>query len=300
MSGGKFSRLPAAAVFDPNIKAGPLRVLAALGTYADPQGNCHPSIVTLARRLNITRRMVQLHLRTLEEAGYLVTATRARVIAGKGINSYQIQYPPVPDDAKPDFASDDHGEANPRFASDAANPETVTRNPAHGDAKFSDGDAKSYVAVTRSPASHKLSHGTIPSEAAQESAQGSCHEENVSGKNSVGNTQPGQARPALRAPDVLKGNGGGSPRRLTPGMDPVTARRALISRIDRVWNLNGITAIDVLNCLPVEIERPLYAAEADGTATDEAVSAVLNSARGQEAIRTAERLAQAQRGQDAQ
>ncbi len=203
MSKGLFSRLPSAAVFDHRLKAGPLRVLAALGVYADPLGNCHPSIVTIARRLNLTRRMVQLHLRTLEEAGYLLTATRARVIAGKGINSYHLQYPEPPDDAKLDFASEQGGEANPDFASDATEPETVTRNPAHGDAKFFGGDAKSNVTVTRNPASHKqpneLSHLEQP-----KNSPGSFQVKNVSGGDCTPGSQPGQPRPPLRGQDVLK------------------------------------------------------------------------------------------------
>jgi hypothetical protein len=289
---GKFSRLPAAAVFDHRLKAGPLRVLAALATYADQQGNCHPSIVTLARRLNITRRMVQLHLRTLEERGYLLTETRARMIAGKGINSYQIQYPPAPDDAKPDFASDQEGEAKPDFASPVTEGETVTRNPEHGDAKFFDGDAKSYVTVTRNGTSHKLSHGTIPSEPAQESAQALATGKILSGGDYAPGTQPSRPGPALRAPDVSRG---GKPRRLAPDLDPGTARRNLAARMGRIWNLNGTSASDVIECMPGEIVGPLIRAEADGTATDEAVSDMLRSERGRLAIELADRQAQARK-----
>src|SRR5215470_611235 len=68
---GQFSRLPAAAVFDRNVTNGNLRVLAALGTYVDPEGYCFPAVGTIAKALGVKRQAIQNHLRCLRAAGYV-------------------------------------------------------------------------------------------------------------------------------------------------------------------------------------------------------------------------------------
>lgn len=95
--GGRFSRLPTTAVFDNRVSAACLRVLAALGSYADSEGYCFPGTETLADRLYISRRMVQRHLRRLEHLGYLDTQGQHRLAdGGWSTNSYHLLYPAAP------------------------------------------------------------------------------------------------------------------------------------------------------------------------------------------------------------
>ena len=77
MTGPKLSILPARAVYDENLGHAELRVLAALGTYADVNGSCWPSIRTLAKRLgHKNRRVLQRRIRKLEALGYLVMSNK--------------------------------------------------------------------------------------------------------------------------------------------------------------------------------------------------------------------------------
>lgn len=74
MTGPKFAILPARAVYDENLGHAEMRVLAALGTYADVNGSCWPSIRTLAKRLgHKNRRTTQRHIRKLQELGYITS-----------------------------------------------------------------------------------------------------------------------------------------------------------------------------------------------------------------------------------
>jgi hypothetical protein len=98
MNTGPFSRLPAAAVFDDRLSAGALRVLAALGVYADAQGMCYPAVTTLARRLGRDRRNVQRDIGTLVAMGYVERVLTIRATkGGYGRNRYVLAYPPAPD-----------------------------------------------------------------------------------------------------------------------------------------------------------------------------------------------------------
>lgn len=97
-TGGRFARVPAAAVFDSRLSAEAKVVLAALAVYADKDGLCWPAVSTLANRLGRTRRAVQLQLRTLEAAGYVLTVRRLRNRrGGYGTNGYQLVFAPLPD-----------------------------------------------------------------------------------------------------------------------------------------------------------------------------------------------------------
>ena len=102
---GRYTKLAASSVFDRSISAEAFRILAALGTYADAEGFCFPSVATIAARLGLKRRQVQRHLRALEAAGFLTTETRKRTDGkgGFGSNVYRVltEGDASPDDAMP-------------------------------------------------------------------------------------------------------------------------------------------------------------------------------------------------------
>jgi len=89
---GHFSRLPSAAVYDRSVSAATLRVLAALGVYANRDGLCFPSTTTLARRLCLSRQCVQYHIKKLERFGYVVVSRRRREDGMNRPNLYQLVY----------------------------------------------------------------------------------------------------------------------------------------------------------------------------------------------------------------
>ncbi len=82
MSGPRYSIFAARAVFDLDLTGTEVRVLAALGTYADQEGWCHPAQTTLATRLGVTRQTISATIKKLVAKGYV--ATHARTAAGRG------------------------------------------------------------------------------------------------------------------------------------------------------------------------------------------------------------------------
>lgn len=88
-----FARIPPAAVFDPAVTPMALRVLAALCTYIDQDGKCWPSVGTLSERLGegYSPRMVQRHLRALEDAGWITTEVQPNGV-GKSSNIYRVRF----------------------------------------------------------------------------------------------------------------------------------------------------------------------------------------------------------------
>lgn len=91
-----FARIPPAAVFDPAISPAALRVLAALCTYIDKDGKCWPSVGTLSELLGegYSARMVQRHLRALEDAGWITTELQPNGV-GKSSNIYRVRFDSV-------------------------------------------------------------------------------------------------------------------------------------------------------------------------------------------------------------
>ena len=75
-SSGNLSIIPAAAAFDANLGQAALRVLCALGAFANRQGRCWPATTTLAAELGISVRRVRICLRKLEASDYLRTEYR--------------------------------------------------------------------------------------------------------------------------------------------------------------------------------------------------------------------------------
>ncbi len=73
---GDLAIIPAAAVFDEHLGLADLRLLCALGAFADRHGKCWPATTTLAKELRISDRRVRECLRRLEGCGYVQTEHR--------------------------------------------------------------------------------------------------------------------------------------------------------------------------------------------------------------------------------
>ena len=89
---GRFAITPARAVEDHRLGDAAYRVLACLGTYADKDGWCWPSMQTLADRLGITRQAVQRSIRQLAEIGYLEVEPRRRPDGSQDRNRYRLLF----------------------------------------------------------------------------------------------------------------------------------------------------------------------------------------------------------------
>ncbi len=70
------SVIPVEAVFDQRLGNADIRVLCALGAFADRGGRCWPATTTLAQKLGISDRRVRTCLRNLEACGHLFTEHR--------------------------------------------------------------------------------------------------------------------------------------------------------------------------------------------------------------------------------
>src|SRR5262249_11147262 len=119
-NGGTWGRVSKAAALDRQLTSATFRVLAVLACYVDKAGYCYPAVGTIAAHLGLTRRMVQLHLRRLEDRRYITTLHRYRTSGGAGlrsngarqgggfsVNAYLLKYPPAPSLAADGNAQDD-------------------------------------------------------------------------------------------------------------------------------------------------------------------------------------------------
>ena len=70
------SVIPVEAVFDQRLGNADIRVLCALGAFADRNGKCWPATATLAQKLGVSDRRVRECLRNLEAHGHLCTEHR--------------------------------------------------------------------------------------------------------------------------------------------------------------------------------------------------------------------------------
>jgi hypothetical protein len=89
---GRFAITPARAVEDHRLGDAAYRLLACLGTYADKDGWCWPSMPTLADRLGITRQAVQRSIRQLAEIGYIEVEPRRRPDGSQDRNRYRLLF----------------------------------------------------------------------------------------------------------------------------------------------------------------------------------------------------------------
>jgi len=92
VNSGRFAITPARAVEDHRLGDAAYRLLACLGTYADKDGWCWPSMPTLADRLGITRQAVQRSIRQLAETGYIEVEPRRRPDGSQDRNRYRLLF----------------------------------------------------------------------------------------------------------------------------------------------------------------------------------------------------------------
>jgi biotin operon repressor len=86
----RYTLFAARAVFDDQLTARDVRVLAALGTYTDRQGWCYPSQSTLAKRLGTGRTHINASLKALERCGYLQTVKQVKESGAQTVNLYRV------------------------------------------------------------------------------------------------------------------------------------------------------------------------------------------------------------------
>ena len=87
---GSLSIIPARAVEDERLGNAAFRVLAMLGTYADPDGWCWPSYGTLAQRMGISRQAVAKQLKELQRLGYIEIVPSYRPNGSLSSNRYRV------------------------------------------------------------------------------------------------------------------------------------------------------------------------------------------------------------------
>lgn len=85
----RYTIFAARAVFDGRLTAIDVRVLAALGTYSDRQGWCHPSQGTIAERCSVSRQSVITSIKRLVSFGYLQTVEQV-TDKGRQVNVYRV------------------------------------------------------------------------------------------------------------------------------------------------------------------------------------------------------------------
>ena len=90
--GERWSKLAARAVADRSLTPTYLRVLAALGIYAGPDGIAFPSQATIATVIGVHRATVCRAIKRLLELGYL-DRYRKRTPHGRYRNVYRLLYP---------------------------------------------------------------------------------------------------------------------------------------------------------------------------------------------------------------
>jgi hypothetical protein len=99
---GRFSVIPARALFDRSLGDAGLRVLAILGCHSDRDGWCYPSLAKLASDTGVSRQAVSKQVGVLQELGYLLVVPRCRENGSRTSNKYRmIMDPPQPVVAAP-------------------------------------------------------------------------------------------------------------------------------------------------------------------------------------------------------
>lgn len=88
-------------VYQENLPHRAKTVYMYLQDRADTEGKCYPSIGTIARELNLSRRTVERAIADLVQAGLLEKEQRWRENGGRSSLLYTIRYRPPPDKRVP-------------------------------------------------------------------------------------------------------------------------------------------------------------------------------------------------------
>lgn len=86
----RYTLFAARAVFDDQLAALDVRVLAALGTFTDRQGWCFPSQTTIAQRLGTSRTRVNAAIKSLVSAGYVQTVEQWNEGGARTVSLYRV------------------------------------------------------------------------------------------------------------------------------------------------------------------------------------------------------------------
>ena len=92
----KFSSVPVSAFIDPRLSGTALRVLGMLCSYTDRNGMCFPTQKSLAKRLGLSRQVVNYQVKSLREAGYLLVERRTNEHGGETSCAYRVLDPMNP------------------------------------------------------------------------------------------------------------------------------------------------------------------------------------------------------------
>lgn len=93
----RLSVIPARAIEDDRLSKGDLKVLNALGVYADKEGWSFPSQKTLADKINMTRMSVSRAIKKLCDYGYIASENNFRNNGSQSSNKYRVLFdlPPL-------------------------------------------------------------------------------------------------------------------------------------------------------------------------------------------------------------
>lgn len=136
----KFSSVPVSAFMDPRLSGTALRVLGVLCNYTDRNGMCFPTQKSLAKRLGLSRQVVNYQVRFLREAGYLLVERRKNEHGGETSCAYRVLDPTNP--VATESSLDDTPEKDTHAPPDHQNMDTPEDPDFAGDV-ISDGDTAS-------------------------------------------------------------------------------------------------------------------------------------------------------------
>lgn len=131
----RYSAVPPECAADRRLGATELRVLIAIGGFADNAGKAYPSLATIAREAGLDRRKVPGAVAKLEACGWLRRSRR-----GRGSNDYEIVYPSevsppevTPDASEAEEVSPPEVTAGVTSTGDRVTPPEVTGDTSRGD-----------------------------------------------------------------------------------------------------------------------------------------------------------------------
>lgn len=129
----RFAKLPKAAVFELSVSAECVRVLAAIAVHTNKQNRCYVLPATIAKRLGLSVRQVQRHLKALRAAGFIAALGSQKNDDGNLVRMLLVRYP--------ETTSDDASEFSQTTSDDVLPSEETTPDDATGGAETSSGDA---------------------------------------------------------------------------------------------------------------------------------------------------------------
>ena len=196
MSNARYSIISARAVFDQRLSSSEVRVLNALGTYADGEGWCFPNQTTLAERLGLSRQFVCGAIKRLVSCGYVETAARTAQGRGRVGLTYRVRL---------DLPRE---EAEAKALKEAVVASDGQRGGCQAEPKSADDDNGAVVATERQPMSSSDELGidnalTTPTERPQQSF-GSNEPQDIVGGEGLGETAYERAAKAKKAAKAAK------------------------------------------------------------------------------------------------